>query len=641
MPTATDAAKNILQEQVTISDGIGCTIEHNMNSLIDNITITGTDYVAADLSKPFKKLFPIDSVLKSFRPSGAGIKYAVSGDLSASTYANPKGYTYPIDYRTYYPGAETYYKYHLCPKGQGANITVTYPTGGVLTNKIVIKFEISHSTPATWNIYKENDTLIASGTSSDIVAFGSGVYNAGTVTIYYNGTSWVKTEPTTISAPVTINSLKLTTSAVSDKYIGVVEISPRWISDLSDRLKMYTVDKETSSSINDILPVGKVTANSLRLDMVSYEDAFVVNSYIKGQAFSSSKIYLYRNAEIKPFYKLYYSGAPLTDSKGSYEKISQGTYFLDNWDISEFGDITLNALDGAKILQETIAPNILCSDFSATAIIRRLLDSIGFTNYKINIKMSGTTITDNSVFSPSYWWTDDSIPVWNAIQELCRDSQMVACFDDNNILQFYTRDYLFDSTRSINWTFRHSKSGNLLPNIISLNKKDISAANQIKVLWSTRYSNEVLPGNAQPLWQSGTDFIGAFSLEETLPSTSGPGAFIKMLPVQETLRQSQVFYRNNGYIVLNSEIIEFDAVEYRYTDKTGSKVTVSVSNNGDIQKILGNIMLRQQAYSTIEQTGRVRIKERGMFGTTVATHPADVEATLQSWGIYDTKWEIS
>lgn len=642
MATASPTATNLLDQSVTIKDGIGCTIEHNMNSLIDNITVSGAIYTAADGSKPFQKLFPIDSILKAFRPNGAGVKYAVSGDIATATYHNPKAYTYAINHRTYYPGAETYYKYYLCPKGQGADITVTYPPSiPVLANKIVIKFEISHSVPGTWTVYS-GSTQIATGTSSSIVAFGGEVYNAGTLTLYYNGTSWSTTEPSTIAAPTTINSLRLTTSAVSNKYIAVVEISPRWISDLSDRLIGLGIDKETSSSVDDILPVGRVTANSLKMDMVSYEDPRVITSYIKGQAFSSSKIYLYRNAEIRPYYKLYYTGAPLSDSRGAYEKINQGVYFLDSWETSEHGDINLTALDGAKILQETIAPNILCIDYSATAIIRRLLDSIGFTNYNINIKKDiSNNITDSSVFSPSYWWTDDRVPVWNAIQELCRDAQMVACFDDNNVLQFYTRDFLFDTTRTSSWSFRHAASGNLLPNIVSLQKQDISTANQIKVLWATRYSNEVYPGNAQPLWQSGTDFIGAFNLQKTLDASTGPGGFMEMIAVKETLRGNQIFYRNSGYVVINSEIIEFDGVEYAYRDRTGTRKTIVATNYGGIQKILGDILPGQDPLSVIEQTGKVKIKTRGAFGTTVATHPADIEQTIASWNIYDTTWEIS
>ena len=407
----------------------------------------------------------------------------------------------------------------------------------------------------------------------------------------------------------------------------------------------FSIEKQSSSSSDDILPVGKVTANSMSLDMLSYESPFTVKSYIKGQAFDPSKIYLFRNAEFKPYYKLYYSGAPLTDSKGSYEKISQGTFFLDTWNISEFGDISLNALDGAKVLQETIAPNILCIDFSATAIIRRLLDGIGFTNYNINLKTNSSTgeITDTSVFSPSYWWTDDRVPVWSALQELCRDSQMVATFDDNNILQFYTRDYLFDSTRSTAWTFRSEYSNNLLPNIVSFEKSDLATANQIKVIWATRYSNQVYPGNAQPLWQSGTDFIGAFNVQETINETDGPGSFMNITPVTEVLKGTQILYHNSGYLVVNSEIIEFDAVEYKYRDRNNNPKTVIAENYGSIQKILGDVKPLEKSDNPLDSIiqGRVRIKSRGAFGTKVSTHPADIADTIQTWNTYNAVWEIS
>ena len=63
--------------------------------------------------------------------------------------------------------------------------------------------------------------------------------------------------------------------------------------------------------------------------------------------------------------------------------------------------------------------------------------------------------SDTSIFTPRFWWTDDSKPVWNAIQELCRDSQMTAIFDENNVLQFYTRDYMFSSAKAVDWTFRY------------------------------------------------------------------------------------------------------------------------------------------------------------------------------------------
>ena len=65
-----------------------------------------------------------------------------------------------------------------------------------------------------------------------------------------------------------MTSLRVTTGAVTGKYIGLIEMSPRWIKDVTDRVVDFEITKETSSGSDDILPVGSVTANSLSLSMV-------------------------------------------------------------------------------------------------------------------------------------------------------------------------------------------------------------------------------------------------------------------------------------------------------------------------------------------------------------------------------------
>ena len=74
--------KTLIEQNTTIQTNIGCTIEYNMNSMVDNITVVGTDYVRADGAKPYQKLFPASSVVKAFRPLGAGVKYGIFGDVS-------------------------------------------------------------------------------------------------------------------------------------------------------------------------------------------------------------------------------------------------------------------------------------------------------------------------------------------------------------------------------------------------------------------------------------------------------------------------------------------------------------------------------------------------------------------------------
>lgn len=640
MITASNTVKTMLEQDTTLVINSGCTFEYNMNTLVDDITMTGSTDTAGDNYKPFKKLFPIDTVVKPNRPLGAGIKYAIIGDIGQNSYRDPRVSDYPIDYRTYYPGAETAYKYYISQKGQGIDITASYPKP-ILANKIVIRFELSHATPPTWTVFS-GATQIATGTSSAIKPFSttSGTpsvtvknSDAGTLILYWNGTAWTTTEPTTISAPVSMTSLKLTTGSVASKYIALIEMSPRWVIDISDRLIDFSINKEASSSSDEILPVGSVSANSLSMSMVSYEDTRQVLSFDKTMTFNSSMVYLYKRVEVSPYLKVYYPTAPLTDSYGKYEKIKQGVFYMDNWSIGEFGDVSLNALDGAKILQETIAPSLICKGYTTTAIIRNLLDSVGFTNYKFN-----TLDNDSSIFSPRFWWTDDGRTVWESIQQLCRDSQMIALFDENNILQFYTREYIFDSSSTTNptdWTFRYSSSGNNLPNILSFEKQDLASANQVKVLWNSVTTNEYL-GNAQPLWKSGNTFMGALALNENILASDGPGSYMSLSAVTTNqYAQGQILNEYSGFLVINSEIIEYDAVQYDYVDASNTTIKVDIENESDALKYLG---LSKSGSSNFKPNGKYRIKQRGAFETAVADHKVNAQDVISSWKGYTVTW---
>ena len=639
MITASTALKTLLEQQSTIIINAGCTVEYNMNTLVDSIVVSGADISRTDSAGnvyyPFKKLFPVDTVIKQNRPLGAGIKYAIVGDIGTNTYRNPKSSEYGVSYRTYYPGSESVYKYYVSDKGVGLDVTATYPKT-ILTNKIVIRFELGHSTPSTWTVYS-GSTQLATGTSSDIKSFGNP--DAGTVTIYYNGTSWVKTEPASISNPINMTSLRVTTAGVTGKYIGLIEMSPRWVKDITDRVVDFDITKETSSGSDDILPVGSVTANSLSISMLSYEDTREVVSFDKTMTFDSTKTYMYKGIEVLPYFKIYHSDGVLTDSSGAYDKIKQGIFYVDSWSIEEFGNVSVTALDGARILQQLIAPSIVCKDYTTVAVIRTLLDNIGFTNYNFNI-----TSTDTSIFSPRYWWTDDGGTVWDSIQRLCRDSQMVALFDENNVLQFYTREYLFSTVGKTPIEFRYSASGSNLPNILSFNKQDLPSANQVKVLWKSVTTNNYT-GNSQPLWASGERNLGALSLEGDMSSisgqtvgpysVSGTNSYVKLnLVVANDALKSNVLNEYSGYLVIDSEIIEYDAIQYEYTDLSGVRQSKDITSGSEALKYLG---LSQPGASNYQPNGKYRIKTRGAFGTKIVAHYKQ-ENILNSWAGYDTVW---
>ena len=339
---------------------------------------------------------------------------------------------------------------------------------------------------------------------------------------------------------------------------------------------------------------------------------------------------MYKMVQIAPYFKIYHAAGTLSDSGGLYEKVKQGVFYLDSWSIGEFGDISLTALDGAKILQETIAPSLVCQGYSASAIIRNLLDGVGFTNYNFNM-----TGTESSLFSPRFWWTDDQRTVWESLQQLCRDSQMVAVFDENNILQFYTRENIFNYSGATDWSFRYSKSGDTLPNIVSLDKQDLASANQVKVLWNSVTTNEYV-GNSQPLWKSANSFMGALSLEQNLLSTAGTGSYISLKAVvTNEAQQAQVLDEYTGYVAIDSEIIEYDAIQYDYIDLNGTRQSVDITNPSDALKWLG---LALPGASNYQPNGKYRIKTRGAFNTSVENHYATAQSTINSWAGYDVEW---
>lgn len=657
--------QNILKQNTSVKMGIGCYVEYNMNMLtnLTSSSITGPAYKTFDNGRqPFKKLFPLDTIIKPFRPNGAGIKYAIFGDMASGDYKDPTITTYPLNYRLYYPGLDTYYKYWISNIGEGGTISITYPKT-IIANKIMLKFEISHAVTSSWTIYATpvggSEITLKSGNSSDIPSFTSGSYNAGVLTIYYTGTEWTTDESLhDINSYVSLSSIKATFAGVTNKYIGVIEFAPIWVKDISSEIVDFSISKSASSSSEDILPVGLVTANTLNMNLNKFNNSEMeILSYDKSNsyAFNSSKIYMYKQIKLKPYFKVYHSNGAYGTSPNKYDKIDQGIFYVDSWETSEYNEVSIIALDSAKILQETIAPPMLCENYSVTAIFRRLLDSIGFTNYNFNL-----TTNDQSVISPNYWWTDDAKTVWQSIQELCRDTQMTAVVDENDVLQFYSRDYMY-SNRSEVWEFTSEADGSTLPNIVSLSKKDLASANQVKILWQSAITSNYNKDSGI-IWKSDNTFLAAAALLSDLNSTDVStydsngnllvAKYMSLLPITANqFENEEALYSFSGYLVIEDEIIEYDAVQYNIillnasvvngvSYIAGATATVDITSSSDLFKYRS---LSKSGYENFKPTNKYRIKSRGAFGSGSATnvgypHRSGSPEQLNSWTVKEVSF---
>jgi hypothetical protein len=210
---------------------------------------------------------------------------------------------------------------------------------------------------------------------------------------------------------------------------------------------------------------------------------------------------------------------------------------------------------------------------------------------------------------------------------------MTAVFSYNNVLQFYSREWIFDSSRTANWNFRSETSGSNLSNILSFGKNDLASANQVKVLWSSVSTSNYVQ-NAEMPWKSDSYFLGAMALNNDILSTQLPGTYMNLSPsVVNPQELGTTLYNYQGFLVIDSEIIEYDAVQFEYNDSSGTKQFVDLTSKTDNNKYLG---ISQQG--TLRPSGKYRIKTRGAFGTKVENHDAAADTILSSWTGYEVTW---
>ena len=669
---------NLFKEQSYIVAKPGARIEYNMNSLLENLTVTTTatdsDYISQVKNpdgtpallkiNPFKKLFPVDSIVKPFRPQEGGVKYYISTsseypDTTSpyNNYSTLRVYEYPSDVpRVYYAGDTNEYKYFVTPIGKNLDISVNYvnsnSTKTAFINKIIVTFEKFHYVPSSCSVYiklkNQPETLV--GTYTNIT-------NGKLILHYADKTvdAWERNSNDVYSNndgtefkyanPLEVEKIRVTATNQSDKIIGLIEVSGRLVKDISDDIVSIQIKKEASANSEDILPVGKVSANAMVLDLTRYEDNSDNNAtlQIKNYNFEDATIdpdivYMVSKAEIKTYFKIYHSNAVTVTS--NYDIVQQGIFYVDSWEISSYGSVSIQAYDYAKFLMESIAPERLYESYPATGVISGLLDSVGFTNYYFNIKeevdpVLGINVkSDNSIPLINYWWSDGRKSVWESIQEICNDTQMNAFFDEYGMLVISSRNYIYDNTKQKSFTFTYEKDGTTLPNIVSFAHKEIPSANQVKIIYNSPFNSNLI-GSSEALYSSPVSYLAAGALlTETTASSPAAGEGLE-IQIDQMTEYNNIFspFSYSGYLVINSEIIEYDAVQYKLINKLNKKVEyVWVESESDVAKYQALAESRQYDPSTgilnvtFGPSNKLRVKQRGALGTTPAAHVKTAEA---------------
>ena len=452
-----------------------------------------------------------------------------------------------------------------------------------------------------------------------------------------------------------------------DSTFDLIEMSPRLVVDISDKVINFNIKKILSDIGTTSLPVGQLLASTGSLSLFDDDQAFnennaasIVANYIRKNIkfiFYESILNVEGDEYAVPIKTLYSEGFPQAD-------ITAATLSLELRDFYFF-------------LESMPAPRLLTTQTSLSYAISLLLDYIGFSNY-IFKRVPG----ENDPIIPYFFIAPDQ-NVAEVLNQLAVSTQTAMFFDEYNNFVVMSKEYLMPTTTQRATDFVISGSNNQtdsgvienaasgkLPNIISIASQDKKIYNDGKINYTTRYIQRSYGSIKQAslidkektwiykpslLWEvAGTDstktineiaskqgsyVLGAMPLNSdivaTAPIVSGNVVTNNIIDLGENIYW---LTRYNGYLYSNGEIIKYDAAEFSITG-IGN---VWISNNQEYQKYFASLPFNGKIYPTgliriystpyyetvngisRLQNGPVLDHGRGQFGTTIAAHYAGI-----------------
>ena len=454
-----------------------------------------------------------------------------------------------------------------------------------------------------------------------------------------------------------------------DCTFDLIEMSPRLVANISNKVVDYKVTKVLSDIGETSLPVGQLLASTGEINIFDDDQSFnyensssIINKYIR----KNIKFNFYENVVdvdgynyYVPIKTLYSDGVPQATNTGA--------------------SISLNLRDFYFYFESMTAPRLLLTNVSLSYAICVLLDYVGFTNYTFKRLTS-----ENDPIIPYFFIAPDQ-NVAEVLNQLAISTQSAMFFDEYNNFVVMSKNYMMPSNNDRPTDFVLSGSNNqyqdgiienqssgILPNILQISSKDKKIYNDGKINYTTRYIQRSYGSIRQAslidqektwiykpvlLWEvAGTEntktinelaskqgnyVLGAMPINSDL--TIEPPVVVKNSLTNNTLDLGENIYwltRYQGYFYSNGEIIRYDAAEFNITG-TGN---VWISDNQEYQKYFASLpfngkiyptgLVRIYAkpyYETVDGTTRLKNGEveshgRAQFGTTIASHSSGLSS---------------
>ena len=454
-----------------------------------------------------------------------------------------------------------------------------------------------------------------------------------------------------------------------DSTFDLIEMSPRLVVDISDKVIDFKITKTLSDIGVTSLPVGQLLASNGTITVFDDDQAF-------NEQNTDSIIYKYIRKNIKfNFYET------ILDVDGFDYFVPIKTLYSEGFPQADVtaGTISINLRDFFFHLESMPAPRLLTTQTSLSYAITLLLDYIGVSNYTFR------RVADESDPIIPFFFIAPDQNVAQVLNQLALATQTAMFFDEYNNFVVMSKDYMmptldqrasdFVISGSNNQTdlgvIENSTSGNL-PNIISIASQDNKIYNDGRINYTARYiqrsygtirdaykldREKTWVYKPSLLWESaGTENLktineiaskqSAYSLS-AIPINSNlndlPPTVVSNAVTNNIIDLGENVYwltRYQGYVYSNGEVIKFDAAQFNITG-TGN---VWISSNQEYQKYFSSLpfngkiyptgLIRIYAvpyYETVDgvtrmQSGAVVEHGRAQFGTKITSHTAGIDS---------------
>lgn len=589
--------------------------------------------------------FPIESIYAPQRPT-KGIAKALVGQAVAG-----RSYQRPNSAKFYVGSTDDVYQYWTSPEPTDATGTfrihsdsktivrphVLYPQV-LKVNKIVVKMENTWATPNSYNILIRNNIVANRAAKDGWTAIGGTspkIENDGTVTLYYNGTTWSTTRPdnlvlTDVSGiMVEVRTLKggvkrdgtttvyekrgkdangnPTTEPVEYNTTGaksnfnLIAIEPHIEIDLTDRVVIVNDTFDMSES-SQLYPIGTITTNQATISLANDDGLF--NNENPASEFAGI---------VEP--NVHFTLEYIYDIAGTPHSVQGFEMYATQWSGQSNETVDVSLEDSSKFLKEIKPRPALYEGKSFTEIVWRILDSVGFVDYEITEE---DRVIEHTI---PFFWTDGVKTAWELLDELAQATQSAIYFDSYGMLQVRTREAAFRDLDTPDWILRGEKSGTELADIIDegLDISEEYEANKIDVTYKAtkwKVSRRGKPALSK-VWEPDTENV----VLRSTPLVKTLNASEDKIWIDQKIVKIWPFV---GKVNIEGEMIEYDGKQYVYYTGTGdgTKNWAIVKDDDERKKYANKSPDRLRSKN--HYTGGLKIKERAIWNTEQRPHEVDV-----------------